>query len=108
MVNPKFHRYAVLVAIGSLILISIGAYITSQAIGRQPASRGILDAVVHKNVAVAVGIFALGLAVWQLLEQEGSPLVWTALGFFALEGWIGWHGGALLHASLAPVAFAIF
>lgn len=110
IVNSKFHRYAVLVAISSLILIAIGAYITSQAAGRQPESRGILNAVVHKDVAVAVGIFALGLAVWQLLEEEGSLLVWTAVGFFALEGWVGWLGGPLplLHASLAPLAFAIF
>jgi heme A synthase len=107
-VNPQFHRYAVLVAISSLILIAIGAYITSQASGRQPASRGILDAVVHKDVAVLVGILALGLAVWQSLDQERALLSWTAVGLFALEGWVGWLGGPLLHASLAPLAFAIF
>ena len=106
--NPQFHRYAVLVAISSLILIAIGAYITSQASGRQPASRGILDAVVHKDVAVVVGILALGLAVWQSLEQEGALLGWTAVGFFALEGWVGWSGAPLVHASLAPLVFAIF
>jgi heme A synthase len=106
-VNPQFHRYAVLVATSLLILIAIGAYITSQASGRQPASRGILDAVVHKDVAVVVGILALGLAVWQSLEQ-GPPLGWTAVGFFALEGLVGWLGAPLLHASLAPLAFAMF
>ncbi len=106
--NPKFHRYAVLVAISSLILIAIGAYITSQATGRQPTSRGILDGVVHKDVALALGILVLGFAFWQSLEQEVSVLVWLALSCLALEGWVGWLGGALLHASLAPVAFAIF
>ena len=105
--NPKFHRYAVLVATSSLILIAIGACITSQATGRQPDSRGILDAVVHKDMAVAVGILIFGLAFWQSLEQEVSLLIWAALGLFALEGWLGWSGGALLHASLAPLAFAI-
>ncbi len=95
-------------AISSLILIAIGAYITSQATGRQPESHGILDAVVHRNVAVAVGILVLGLTLWQPFEHEGSLLVWTAVCFLALEGWVGWLGGALLHASLAPVAFAIF
>jgi heme A synthase len=107
-VNQKFHRYAVLVVISSLILIAIGAYITIQATGRQPASRGILDGVVHKDVAFAVGILVLGLAFWQSLDQEVSVLVWIALGCLALEGWVGWLGGALLHASFAPVAFAIF
>jgi len=107
-VNPKFHRYAVLVVISSLILIAMGAYITSQASGRQPVSRGVLDAVVHKDVAVAVGILALGLVVWQLLEAGERLPGWIALGFFAFEGWIGWLGAPLLHASLAPLAFAIF
>jgi heme A synthase len=106
--DPKFHRYAILVAITSLILIAIGAYITSEAAGRQPVSRGILDAVVHKYVAFGVGTLVFGLAAWQSLDQEVSLLVWTALGFFALEGWVGWLGGALLHASLAPLAFSIF
>lgn len=106
--NPKFHRYAVLVAISLLILIAIGAYVTSLASGRQPESHGILDAVVHKYVAVAVGIFALGLAVWQVFEDEGSLLVWAAVGVLALEGWVGWSGGPLVHATLAPMAFTIF
>ncbi len=105
--NPKLHRYAVLMAISSLILIAIGAYITSQATGRQPASHGILDAVIHKDVAIAVGVLALGLAVWQL-PQQVFLLVRIAVGVFALEGWVGWLGVALLHASLAPVAFALF
>jgi len=105
-VNSKFHHYAVLVLISSLILIAIGAYITSQASGRQPASRGVLDAVVHKDVAVAVGILTLGL-VWKLLDaQEGCLLGWNVLGLFALEGYIGWLGAPLVHASLAPVVFA--
>ena len=64
----------------SLIPIAIGAYITSQASGCQPASRGILDAVVHKDVAVAVGILALSLVVWQSLEQEGSLLGYAGYG----------------------------
>lgn len=106
--NPKFHRYAVLVAIGSLIQIAIGAYITSQASGRQPASRGILDGVIHKDVAFAVGVLALGFAFWQSFDGEVHPLVWTALGFFALEGWVGWLGGPFVHAGLAPVVFAMF
>jgi hypothetical protein len=105
-VDPKFHRYAVLVVISSLILIAIGAYVTGQASGRQPASRGVLDAVVHKDLAVVVGILVLGL-VWKLVEQD-CLLGWTALGFFALEGWVGWPGAPLVHASLAPLVFAIF
>ena len=108
MMNPKFHRCAVLVAIGALILIAIGAYITSEALGRQPASRGVLDGVVHKNVAFAVGALALVFAIWLSLEQEGSHLGWTAVGILALAGLVGWLGEPLLHASIAPLAFSAF
>lgn len=53
--------FAVLVAISTLILIAIGAYITSQATGRRPASREILDGVVHKDMAFAEVVLSLGL-----------------------------------------------
>jgi hypothetical protein len=49
------------VAISTLILIAIGAYITSQATGRRPASREILDGVVHKDMAFAEVVLSLGL-----------------------------------------------
>lgn len=105
--DRKFHRCAVLVAISALVLIVIGAYITSQATGRQPASRGILDGVLHKDVAIAVGISVLAFAYWQFHQQQGSLLLWAALGLFALEASSGWLGGPLvLHACLAPVAFS--
>ncbi len=55
-----------------------------------------------------MGILVLGLTLWQPFEHKGSLLVWIAVCFVALEGWIGGLGGALLHASLAPLAFAIF
>lgn len=105
--NPKFHRCAVLLAISSLILIAIGAYITSQATGRQPASRGMLDGVVHKDVAIVVGILVLGFAFWQFQEQQGSLLLWAAVVFFALTALVGWLGAPFLHASAAPGAFTI-
>jgi heme A synthase len=107
-VNPKFHRYAILVSISALILIAIGAYITSQATGRQPDSRGLLDGVIHKYVAFTVGALVVALAYWQSLHQEVSLLIWIASGLLALEGWVGWLGMGFLHASLAPVVFAIF
>ena len=105
--NPKFHHYAVLIAFSSLVVIAIGAYITSQATGRQPLSPGILDGVVHKYVALTAGILALGFAYWQSLDREVPLLVWLALGVFALVAGLGWIGAALFHATLAPVAFTI-
>ena len=49
IVNPKFHRYAILVAISLLSLIAIGAYVTSQAGGRQPASGVLIMCVSQSN-----------------------------------------------------------
>ena len=106
--NSKLHLYAVLLVICSLIPIGTGAYVTSQATGRQPVSRGILDAVVHKDLAVAVGVVALGLAVWRRRDPRGSFLLGTAAAFFALEGWVELLGLPLLHASIAPLVFATF
>lgn len=106
--NPKFHPYAVLLMISSLIPIGIGAYVTSQATGRQPASRGILDAVIHRDVAVGLGILVLSLAIWQLHQEWESLLLWTAVCSVGLEGWLGWLGEPVLHATLAPLIFAIF
>lgn len=106
--NPKFHHYAVLTAICALTLIAIGAYITSEAIGRQPASRGILDGVIHKNAAFAVGALALVFAVWQSYEEAGAAMVWAGMGFLTLAGLVGWLGEPVLHASLAPMAFSVF
>lgn len=106
--NPKFHRYAIGLAISSLVLIAMGAYIASQASGPQPSSRGILNAVIHKDAAIVVGILAFGLAVWQWLEDQLSLVVWTAVALFTIEASIAWLGAPVLHATLAAVAFAIF
>jgi hypothetical protein len=80
MVNVQFHRYAVVVATSALMLIAIGAYLTSQASGAQTASRGMINAVVHRDAAVVVVILAIGLAVWQAQADEGHLLGWAAAG----------------------------
>jgi hypothetical protein len=107
MVNVQFHRYAVVVATSALMLIAIGAYLTSQASGAQTASRGMINAVVHRDAAVVVVILAIGLAVWQAQADEGHLLGWAAAGLLLADGWAGWLGRPLLHASLAPLAFSV-
>ena len=88
------------------MLIAIGAYITSRATAPQLDSHGILDANVHRIAAIVVGILALGVVYWQSESMEGFVLAWTTLGVFLVEAWIGWLGGAVLHASVAPLTFA--
>ena len=104
--NPKAHRYAVLLAIGSLIPIALGAFITSKATGPQPAARAMLDAVVHKDVAIGVGVVGVGFLIRLLWMDEESLLVATAVSLFAIECLIGWMGRPFLHATFAPVLFA--
>jgi len=106
MLRVPPHRYAVLVAASVLTLIAIGAYITSRATAPQLDSHGILDANVHRIAAIVVGILALGVVYWQSESMEGFVLAWTTLGVFLVEAWIGWLGDAVLHASVAPLAFA--
>lgn len=106
-INVEFHRYAAVVVLSTLILIAIGAYMTSQAAGRQPVSRGLINAVIHRDAAVVVIILALGLALWLSAAQEAPFLGWIAAGLLVLDGWAGWLGQPLLHATLAPLAFSI-
>jgi heme A synthase len=107
MNDAELHRSAVLVAISVLILIAIGSYISSRANAPQPPSLSVINARFHTMVAVAVGILALCVAVAQSRTRERYVLVWTALALFAVTAWVGWLGWPLLHASLAPLAFAI-
>jgi len=103
--NKAIYRYALLVAVSFLTLIAIGAYVGSRATAAQLDTRRFLDANVHSGAAVIVGFLALALAV----RQEGMAaalLSWTSLALFAIEGSVGWLGGRLLHATLAPLVFA--
>ncbi len=106
MVNEHPHRYAVVLSVSVLILIALGAFVTSRATAPQLDSHRILDANVHRIVAVVLGILAIGVVVWHWQAIEGPILVWTALSVFMVEAWVGWLGRAVLHASLAPLTFA--
>lgn len=106
-INRDFHRYAVVAGLSALIVIGIGAYVTSQASGRQLASRGMINAIVHRDAALAAIVLATGLALWLSQAQESAFLGWLAAGLLAATGWAGWLGRPLLHATLAPLGFAI-
>lgn len=108
MGDKRFLRFAVLVASSVLALIGMGAYVTSLALAPQLDTRSGLDANVHRLAAIGVGSLALVLAVWLWRPRDGSYLGWIVLGFFILEGWAGWLGERLLHATLAPIVFAAF
>lgn len=104
--NVEFRRYAILVACSVLALIAIGAYITSEASGPLPTPRPVLNAILHRNVAIGVFAMVLILAIWQAGETKSGFLGWTAAGLAVVDAWMGWLGEPLLHASLAPMVFA--
>src|SRR5215469_12577098 len=107
-INTDFRRYALLVTLGALLVIGIGACVTSQANGRQLASRGMFNAIVHRDAAVAVIVLAISLALLLSQAQEIAFLGWIAAGVLAMDGWAGWLGRPLVHATLAPLGFSIF
>lgn len=103
--NRKIDLYALLAAVSVLTLIAIGAYVTSRASAPQLDARGLVDANVHSSAAVIVAVLALALAFRQSTLAAAVP-AWTFLALFAMEGSVGWLGGRLLHATLAPLVFA--
>jgi heme A synthase len=108
--NVRFQLYAVLVAVSALLVIALGAFVTSRANAPQTAWHPVVDAGVHRFVATAVAILGVWLVFW-LSQAEALPVLgWTALAFFVVNGCVGWLGGpvVVLHATLAPLAFASF
>ena len=77
MEHPSLHRYAVLLAVCTLLLVAAGALVTSNEAGLSvpdwPLSYGrlmpemtggVLFEHGHRMVATAVGMLTIGLAVW--------------------------------------------
>jgi len=106
MATLGFRRYAVFVTLSVLTLIAFGAYIVSQANAPQQSPPGLLNANLHRQIGIAVCVMAFGLALWELKTGQESSLSWIALILVAAEAWMGWIGARLLHATLAPLAFA--
>lgn len=108
--SGRFRLSAVLVASSALIVIALGAFVTSRANAPQTSWHPGVDATVHRFVATAVGILGVWLVFW-LSQAEAMPVVgWTALTFFVVNGCVGWMGGSVVvvHATLAPLVFAGF
>jgi hypothetical protein len=103
--SGDIHRYAMVVAVSVLALIAIGAYVTSRAGAPQLDARKLVDANVHSSAAMIVAVLALALALKQS-RMTATIAAWAFLALLAMEGSLGWLGGRLLHATLAPVVFA--
>lgn len=109
--NKALHWFAILVAIGALLLIVVGALIGP---GTKPAPS--LESA-HRIAGIALGIVTLVLVVW-LIFVDSRPaarrLAWIALAIAVLDGLAGLgpvlsavpRTAGIAHACLAPLFFA--
>ena len=128
--NPWLHRYAILVAVCTLLLVVAGATVTSKEAGLSvpdwPLSYGqlfpemtggVLFETGHRMIATVVGILTIILAVWlQRVDQRAwmRKLGWIALGSVVAQGLLGRMTVLMLqpppvsvaHACLAQLFFA--
>ena len=130
MQNPWLHRYAVALAVCTLLLLAAGALVTSNEAGLSvpdwPLSYGkIMPAMVggvfyehgHRMVATTVGLLTIGMVIW-LWTADRRPWM-RKLGLAALAAVIvqGVLGGltvlmllpppvSISHACLAQLFFA--
>jgi len=102
--NPWLHRYAILVAFSTFILIIAGALVTSNDAGlsvpdwpttfgtfRMPRMvGGVLFEHGHRMIAGTVGILTIILAIWLWLKES--------------RGWVRWLGMVSVGAVIAQAA----
>jgi heme A synthase len=109
--NKVLHWFAILLAIGALLLIVDGAILGS---GNQPA---LPAASTHRIGAIALGVLTLGLVLWLIFTDarpQARRLGWLTLMIGAFESVAGLspvqaavpQTAGIAHALLAPLFFA--
>jgi cytochrome c oxidase assembly protein subunit 15 len=121
--NPWMFRYVALLALCALVLIVLGAWLTSEIQPMPGSSSPVVSASTKSDVlldrahtlaAWVVGFLTLGLALWLQLAPTRASLRgigWAALAVVVVEGWLGSpsvlqslpRAAGLFHAVLAPV-----
>src|SRR5271154_2086840 len=119
MKSSRLHRYALLTAFCTLLLVATGAAVTSSRSQAKP----VLSSVtffenVHTAAALAVALLTVGLAICLSLAEKRAWLIrfgWITLAIGIAEGWLGRTSSGLyigaigtLHACLAAVLFVAF
>jgi len=122
MQSPWLHRYAILVAVCTLLLVLAGASVTSKEAGLSvpdwPLSYGqvipqmtggVLFETGHRMIATIVGILTILLAIW-IARVEKPPhgrawmrrLGWAAVSLVVAQGLLG--GATVLLLQPAPIS----
>ena len=131
MKNPWLHRYAILVAVCTLLLVLAGASVTSKEAGLSvpdwPLSYGqvipdmtggVLFETGHRMIATVVGILTVILAIWIARVEKRAwmrRLGWVAVSLVVAQGLLGGATVLLLqpaaismaHACLAQLFFSV-
>jgi heme A synthase len=106
MKNPWLHRCAILLAVLTLIVIGLGASLTSEIRPRADAAAPALAVSApgleqaHRIAGYAVALLTLGLAIW-----FSSLVGWIALAVVIGESILG--GMPILHAWLSPIFLSL-
>ena len=106
MKNPWLHRCAILLAVLTLIVIILGASLTSEirplpgaAVSAPVVSAPGLEQA-HRIGGYAVALLTLGLAIWY-----SSLIGWITLAAVIIESVLG--GVPIIHAWLSPISFSL-
>ena len=103
----------------AIAVIVAGAWITSTRISaRQVGStvRPVVDVAVHRDLAIALMLLAIGLAIWiSSVPTRGwlRAVAWASAAAIILDGIFGWAtpplaaNAGVLHALLAHLFFAL-
>src|SRR3954465_12012741 len=133
--NQWLHRFAVLTAFATLLLICVGGVVTSKGVGMSvpdwpttygynmfffPFSKwvgGIFYEHSHRLVASAVGLLTVSLAVWLCLKEARIWLRWLGIAAVFAVVLQGVLGGlrvtqlkdeiGIFHAALAQLFFVL-
>jgi heme A synthase len=100
------HRCAVLLAVVTLIVVALGASLTSE-IRSLPGATALVPVVsapgleqAHRIAGYVVALLTLGLAIWY-----SSIMGWIALGAVVIESILG--SVPTVHAWLSPIFFSL-
>jgi heme A synthase len=100
MESPWLHRYSILLAACTLVLVMSGIFVSSNSFERG-----------HVLMGMAVGVLTLGLVLWLSLAEKRAwlrRLGWIALAAVAVESMLGGRGGLLGRVSHAYIALLFF
>lgn len=115
MGSPWLHRFALLLAVYALLVILLGAFLTTNLSGT-PLNSGFFTEAMHRSAAMGLLVLTLLLAIRITMVDSRKwlgRLAWTALGVLILEAGLGETKAfrslpttlGILHACLAQLFF---